>query len=214
MKTSPTHGYQAGDEVFNFYGTRTNRFLLAHYGFALTENTCDVLRATIVFAADTAESRELTLELTATAPCVALLAACVVVLRPDTPDHLGGPEVFDEAAVKLAEDCIAHMEKAFPTTLAEDDTILLDRPSSLRHTFALRYRMGFKRILTQQKAWIAQLRHFIERQTATMSVDDILDAFLQVRNAFSNVAFHDKLSVAPRFNLCRTLASRPKWIVF
>ena len=226
MKTSPTHGYQAGDEVFNFYGNRTNRFLLSHYGFALSENACDVLRATITFSSDGADSelRKLTFELSANAPCVALLVACVVVLRPVKPDHQGGNHHFDAEAVKLAADCIEHMENTFPTTLAADATLLSDRACSLRHTFALHYRMGPKRILAKQKDWIVQLQHFIERcRSPMMSVDDVLDAYLQVccmfldefrrcaQRAFASEEMDIPLTVV--CNLCRKLASRRRRIV-
>ena len=44
MLTGARNSYAAGTEIMNCYGRRTNRFLLLHYGFCMTDNIYDSVR--------------------------------------------------------------------------------------------------------------------------------------------------------------------------
>jgi hypothetical protein len=174
IRAGPKEVYEAGSQLFLFYGHYSNRQLLLHYGFTMEENIFNYARVRIPLQAITSHaslhSHIQTAGLTQAyyfriqqyEICNSLLLK-VRALAWDPALH--PPEAYARPCdmaleITVLEKTIQLLEAErarFPTTLEEDEA-KLSTAESLRVHFALVYRMGIKKALKYQCFLLHTLR--------------------------------------------------------
>eukprot|EP00742_Colponemidia_sp_Colp-10_P007814 GILJ01008426.1.p1 GENE.GILJ01008426.1~~GILJ01008426.1.p1 ORF type:complete len:481 (+),score=59.76 GILJ01008426.1:36-1478(+) len=157
--------YHAGQEALFSYGPRNTEFLLLEYGFSLPENGHDAFVLTV----DYTHSDQAVLERKREQlwmnnmdthmeyllrrhklrqDVIAFYRVCAHETM-DVIDCWKPLSIANEAAaIDAFRRDLSSAVQSFPTTLKEDESILADATISVRLRFALQYRIGLKRILS------------------------------------------------------------------
>eukprot|EP00743_Colponemidia_sp_Colp-15_P005573 GILK01005994.1.p1 GENE.GILK01005994.1~~GILK01005994.1.p1 ORF type:complete len:372 (+),score=52.58 GILK01005994.1:21-1136(+) len=159
------HSYRAGQEALFSYGPRNTEFLLLEYGFSLPENAHDAYVLTVDYThldQTVLERKREQLWMNNMDSHMEFLLrrhklrqdviAFYRVCQHETMDVIDCWKPLsvanEAAALEAFRRDLSSAVESFPTTLKQDESTLADPTISVRLRFALQYRIGLKRILS------------------------------------------------------------------